>query len=268
MLLCWNAAGTQLAVGGLWRDLLETIVHSEHRAYCACVTQGVAESSHQQGRQKGRPELAIFQKANSTPRKGRMPGHRRFSYTTGVRTQVLVATRKADSRAVHGEPQEGHGVRRHRQRQAVLSDVRSVRRAYLYRAKAMLPLSASRKIVKELLREGSCGTSIATRESEFFVSEYYKTFTDISAAARFTLDILKNLVLHGSPLYKIAFEPVAHLALKDCGYRRLQLVERPEEPGQASSSGPSTRSRRGSAAECRAGETPARRRPRRTPRTP
>ena len=103
------------------------------------VTQGVAESSHQQGRQKGRPELAIsLQKANSTPRKGRIcPGHGGrgvFHTRHGVRTQVLVATRKADSRAVHGEPQEGHGVRRHRQRrQAVLSDVRSVRRAYLYR---------------------------------------------------------------------------------------------------------------------------------------
>ena len=43
------------------------------------VTQGVAEGSHQQGRQKGRPELAIsLQKASSTPRKGRIyPGHGR-----------------------------------------------------------------------------------------------------------------------------------------------------------------------------------------------
>ena len=29
---------------------------------------------------------------------------------------------------------------------------------------------------------------------------------------------------------EVAFEPVAHLALKDCRYRDFQLVERPEEP--------------------------------------
>ena len=98
-----------------------------------------SQSSHQQSRQKGRPELAIsLQKVGSTPRKGRIcPGHGGrgvFHTRHGVRTQVLVATRKADSRAVHGEPQEGHGARRHRQRrQVALSDIRSVRRAYLYR---------------------------------------------------------------------------------------------------------------------------------------
>ena len=52
-------------------------IHQEDHAQVRPVAQGVAEGSHQQGRQKGRSELAIsLQKASSTPRKGRIyPGH-------------------------------------------------------------------------------------------------------------------------------------------------------------------------------------------------
>ena len=80
-----------------------------------------------------------FKKQNSTPRKrtdfSPVMGDEAFFIHDTVSGRKYWSPRgKRIAVPYTGEPQEGHGVRRHRQRrQTVLSDVRSVRRAYLYR---------------------------------------------------------------------------------------------------------------------------------------
>ena len=68
-------------------------------------------SSHQQGRQKGRPEPISLQKANPTP-------------DIPVIEAFFIRCPDIPSRAVHGEPH--HGVRRHRQRSASSSFGRTI----------------------------------------------------------------------------------------------------------------------------------------------